>query len=91
MAQIQLDEISVDELYALQKEIDSYINSQNAVERAFCKGYTEYEELQEDCLNKAQTMKQRIRGLAVSMEIYGEFPNEYMASYALHKLKVVAA
>ena len=60
MAQIQLDEISVNELYALRQEIDSYMNSQNAAEWAFCEGYTEYEEIQEDCLDKAQRMKQRI-------------------------------
>lgn len=88
---MQLDEISVDELRDLQQEIDSYINSQNAAERAFCEGYAEYEEIQEDCLDKAQRMKQRIRGLAVSMGIHGEFLDEYMASYASYGRLVVAA
>lgn len=91
MAQIQLDEISVDELYALQKDIDSYINSQNAVERAFCEGYAEYEELQEVCLDKAHRMKQRIRGLAISLGIYVEFLDEYITSCKRNGLKVVAA
>lgn len=91
MPQIQLDEIPVDELYALCQEIDSYINSQNAAGWAFCEGYTEYEEIQEDCLDKAQRVKQRIRGLAVSMGMHGEFLDEYMASYKRNELKVVVA
>lgn len=45
MAQIQLDEISVDELFALKKEIDSFVHSQNATERAYCEGSSEYGEL----------------------------------------------
>ena len=93
MTQIQLDKISVsvDELYALQKEIDSYINTQDAVERAYCEGCPEYEEIHLSCQKKALKMKQRIRGLAVSMGIHGEFLDEYMASCASHGLKVVAA
>ena len=91
MTQIQLDEISVDKLFALQKDIDSYIISQNTAELAFGEGYAEYEEIQEDCLDKTQRMKQRIRALAVSMGIHGEFLDEYMASCASHRFKVVAA
>lgn len=71
MTHIQLDEISVDELYALKREIDSFLNTQDAAERAYCEGYAEYEEIQEDCLDKAQRMKQRIRGLAISLGIHG--------------------
>lgn len=91
MAQIQPDEISVDELCALKNEIDSFLNTQDAAERAYCEGYAEYEELQEDCLNKARRMKQHIRELAISLGIHGEFLDEYMASCASHGLKVVAA
>lgn len=91
MTQIQLDEIFVNQLYALQKEIDSYINSQNAAERAFCEGYAEYEEIQEDCLDKARRMKQRIRELAISLGIHAEFLDEYMASCKRNEFKVVVA
>lgn len=91
MTQIQLDEISVDELYALKNEINSFLNTQDAAERAYCEGYAEYEEIQGDCQAKAQQMKQRILWLAVLMGIHGEFLDEYMASCASYGLKVVAA
>ena len=93
MTQIQLDEISVsvDELYALQKEIDSYISTQGAAEQAYCEGCPEYEEIHLSCQKKGLKMKQRIRGLAVSMRIHGEFLDEHMASCAPHGFKVVAA
>jgi len=91
MAQIQLNEISVDELYALKREIDSFINTQDAAERAFCEGCAEHEEIQEDCQAKAQQMKQRIRGLAISLGIHGEFLDEYAASCQRNGLKLVVA
>lgn len=91
MTQIQLDEISVDELYALQKEIDSYISTQDAAEQAYCEGCPEYEEIHLSCQKKGLKMKQRIRGLAVSMGIHGELLDEHVASCAPHGFKVVAA
>lgn len=91
MAQIELDNISVDELYALQKEIGSFLNSQNAAERAYCEGNPEYEEIQGDCLEKAQLMKQRIWGLAIALGIHGEFLDNYVASCKRHGLKLVVA
>lgn len=91
MAQIKLDDISVDELYALQKEIESYVSSQDAVERAYCEGSSEYEEIQGNCLEKAQVMKQRVRGLAIALGIHGEFLDEYMASCKRNGLKLVVA
>jgi hypothetical protein len=54
MTHIQLDEISADELYALNREIDSFINTQDAAERAYCEGSSEYGELLETSLDKAQ-------------------------------------
>lgn len=91
MTHIQLDEISVDELHALKREIDSFLNTQDVAERAYCEGYAEYEEIQEVCLDKAQRMKQRIRGLAITLEIHGEFLDEDITSCKRNGLKVVAA
>ncbi len=91
MTQIQLDEISVEELYALQKEIDSYISTQDAAERAYCQGCSEYKEIHLSCQDKAQKMKQRIRSLAIALGVQGEFLDEYVASCKLNGLKLVVA
>lgn len=91
MAQFQLNEISVDELVALQKEINSFLNIQDAAERAYCEGASEYQELEEGCQEKAQRMKQRVRSLAIALGIHGEFLDEYMASCKRNGLKLVVA
>ncbi len=91
MPQIPTDEISVDELYALQREIDAFINTQDAAERAYCEGCAEYGELLETSLNKAQVIKQRVRSLAIALGIYGEFLDEYVASCKRNGFKLVVA
>lgn len=91
MPQIQLDDICPDELYCLQKSIDSYLNAQNAAERAYCEGSLEYEEIEEDCQALAQKMKQHVRALATALGIHKEFLDEYAASCQRNGLKLVAA
>lgn len=91
MPQIQLDDILTDELYALKAEIDSLLNTTDAAERAYCEGYPEYEQLENDCQDRAREMKQRVRSLAIALGIHGEFLDEYVASYKRNGLKLVVA
>ena len=91
MSQNQLEDISVDELYALKNEIDSFINTQDAAERAYCEGYSEYEQLENDRQDRAQQMKQRIKSLAIALGIHAEFLDEYVDSCQRNGLKIVVA
>ena len=91
MAQIALEDISADELYSLKDEIDSFLNTQDAAERAFCEGYSEYEQLENDCQDRAQEMKQRVKSLAIALGIHGEFLDEYVASCQRSGFQVVVA
>lgn len=91
MTQIALEDISADELYALRNEIDSFLNTADAAERAYCDGCSEYEQLENDCQNRARQMKQRVKSLAIALGIHGEFLDEYVASYKRNALKLVVA
>lgn len=91
MPQITLEDISADELYALKNEIDSFLNTVDASERAYCEGYPEYEQLENDCQDRSREMKQRVRSLAIALGIHGEFLDEYVASCKRNGLKLVVA
>ena len=91
MTQIQLEDISADELYALKDEIDSFLNTVDATERAYCEGYPEYQQLENDCQGRAQQMKQRVKSLAIALGIHGEFLDEYVASCQRTGFKLVVA
>ena len=91
MTQITLEDISADELYALKDEIDSFLNTADAAERAYCEGCSEYEQLEDDSQDRARQMKQRVKSLAIALGIHGEFLDEYVASCASHGLKLVVA
>ena len=100
MPQIQLEDISANELYSLKDEIDSFLNTQDAAERAYCEGYLEYEQLESDCQARARQMKQRVKSLAIAkrcpqsgiaLGIHGEFLDEYAASCKRNGFKLVVA
>lgn len=91
MPQIQLEDISADELYSLKREIDSFLNTANAAEQAYCEGYPEYQQLEHDCQDRAREMKQRVRSLAIALGIHGEFLDEYVASCKRNGLKLAIA
>lgn len=91
MPQITLDDIAADELYALKNEIDSFLNTVDATEQAYCKGYPEYEQLENDCQDRARQMKQRVKSLAIALGIHGEFLDEYVASCQRSGFKLVVA
>ena len=91
MPQIQLEDFSTDELYALKGEIDSFLNTADAAERAYCEGCLEYEQLENDCQDRAQQMKQRVKSLAIALGIHGEFLDEYVASCKRNGLKLIVA
>ncbi len=91
MTQFQLEDISVDELHALQREISSFINTADAVEQAYCEGYSEYELLLDDYGNRVRQIKYHIRGLAIALGIHDEFLDEYVASCHRNGLKLVVA
>ena len=91
MAQIQPEDISADELYALKAEIDSFLNTADAAERAYCEGCSEYEQLENDCQDKARQMKQRVKSLAIALGIHAEFLDEYAASCKRNGFQLVVA
>ncbi len=91
MTQIQLDDISADDLYALKDQIDSFLNTADAAEQAYCEGYPEYEQLENDCQDRAREMKQRVKSLSITLEIHGELLDEYVASCKRNGLNLVVA
>ncbi len=91
MPQITLEDISADELYALKSEIDSFLNTFDAAERAYCEGYPEHKQLENDCQDRARQMKQRVKSLAIALGIHGEFLDEYVASCKRNGFKLVVA
>ena len=91
MPQIQLEDILTDELYALKAEIDSFLNTTDAAEQAYCEGYPEYEQLENDCQDRAVKVKQRVKSLAIALGIHGEFLDKYAASCKRNGLKLVVA
>ena len=91
MTQSALEGISADELYALKDEIDSFLNTQDAAERAYSEGYPEYEQLENDCQDRARQIKQRVKSLAITLGIHSEFLDEYAASCQRNGFKLVVA
>ena len=75
-----LDEISIDELFKLKREIDAFVNAQDAAEQAFCNGDSAYEDCQNICTEKALALKSRIRSLAIAMGVHADFLKEYNAT-----------
>lgn len=84
-------DISIDDLYCLVTEIESYISACNAAERAYCEGCSEYEELRLESLSKAVAMKAQLRSVAIQIGIHGEFLDEYMDSCKRNGLKLTVA
>lgn len=91
MTQIALEDISASELYALRDEIDSFLNTADAAFRAYCDGCSEYEQLENDCQDRAREMKQRVKSLAIALGIHGEFLDEYVASCQRTGFKLLVA
>ena len=75
-----LDVIEVDELFKLKREIDAFVNAQDAAEQAFCDGDSAYEDCSAICTEKALALKSRIRSLAIAMGVHGDFLKEYSAT-----------
>lgn len=80
MPQFLLEDTSIDELFDLKKEIDSFLNAQDAAERALCEGNGEAEYIKSLAHTEALKLKKRIRGLAIEWGIHQEFLAEYEAA-----------
>ena len=86
-----LDDIEVDELFKLRREIDAFVNAQDAAEQAFCDGDSAYEERHTICTEKALALKSRIRSLAIAMGVHADFLKEYSASCKRNGLALTPA
>ena len=86
-----LDDISVDELFKLKREIEAFVNAQDAAEQAFCDGDDEFEERTAICTEKALALKSRIRSLAIAMGVHGDFLKEYSLSCKRNGLELAPA
>ena len=91
MTYFQLEDISTDELYALRGEIDSFLNTVDATEQAYCEGYPECERLESDCQDRARQLKQRVKSLVIALGIHGELLDEYAASRQRNGFNLVVA
>lgn len=86
-----LDDIEVDELFKLKREIDAFVNAQDAAEQAFCNGDFAYEDCQNICTEKALALKSRIRSLAIAMGVHADFLKEYSLSCKRNGLELAPA
>jgi hypothetical protein len=77
MSQISPDCISIDELFKLKREIDSFLNAENALAEALSEGDEAYEYIKQQSCSASQKLRKRIRGIAVEWGIHREFLAEY--------------
>lgn len=85
-----IDQISLDELYTLRLEIVNFLDSHAFMERAYCEGWGEYDQLRQEAEQDFSKLRSRIRGLAIDYGIHADFLKEYSELERHHNLKVSA-
>lgn len=83
---IDLDDYSIDELLCLRESIDSFINTADIRDRAYCEGWEEFDDLHSDTIKAAAKLRSRIKGLAIALGIQKEFLNQYAEIDQRYKL-----
>lgn len=74
---IDLEQYSIDELLCLRESIDSFINTADIRDRAYCEGWEEFEDLHSDTIKAAAKLRNRIKGLTITLGIQAEFLKQY--------------
>lgn len=72
-----LEDVCPDEIYRLQKELDSLLSAIDAAERMYAMGNPEYQEIRLVALLGVVKVKASVRSLAIGMGIHREFLAEY--------------
>lgn len=72
-----LDDLDIEELLCLRDSIDTFLNSFDLRERAYCEGWEEFDDLHADTIKAAAKLRNRIKGLAIALGIQAEFLKQY--------------
>lgn len=83
---LDLDELDIEELLYLRDSIDTFLNSFDLRERAYCEGWEEFDDLHADTIKAAAKLRNRIKGLAIALGIQAEFLEEYSKINQQYKL-----
>lgn len=83
-------EISIDEIFCLKNDIKSFLDTFDYAERAYCEGWSEYEEIRQDAEQEFAKLRSRIRGLAIAWGIHADFLREYTEVEKRYGLKISA-
>lgn len=86
-----LDQIDIDDLYSLQKELGSFLDSYFLSEQLFCEGEGDYNYVRELAEENALKLRSRIKALAIDWGLHGEFLDEYLAAARVRITKMAAA
>lgn len=87
---MNLDDISIDELFALKDEITLLIDSLDFAEHAYGEGFPEYEEYRIQATSNFLKLRLHIRGVAIAWGIQADFLKEYSEVETRYGLKVSA-
>lgn len=74
---IDIDDYNIDELLRLRDSTDRLLNAFDMRDRAYCEGRKEFEDLHVDTLKAAAKLRNRIKGLAITLGIQKEFLKQY--------------
>lgn len=87
---IDIDQISLDELYHLKAEISTFLDSYQFSERAYCEGWGDYQQHRAEAEADFAKLRSRLRGLAIDYGIHADFLKEYSQMERDYKLKISA-
>lgn len=74
---IDLEQFDIDELLRLRDNMETFLNVSDIRDRAYCEGWEEFEDLHSDTIKAATKLRNRIKGLAITLGIQAEFLKQY--------------
>lgn len=86
-----LDSLDIDDLYALQKELGSFLDSYFLSEQLFCEGEADCDYVREQAEGNALKLRSRVKALAIDWGLHAEFLDEYLAAARVRTTKIAAA
>lgn len=87
---LDIDQISLDELFILKAEISTFLDSYQFSERAYCEGWGDYQQHRAEAEQDFAKLRSRLRGLAIDYGIHADFLREYSQIERDYKLKISA-
>ena len=87
---IDIDDMSLDELYRLLTEIKTFLDSYEFSERAYSEGSEDFTRLRIEADDDFLAVRSRIRGLAIEWGIHADFLQKYSELERQRGLKISA-